>query len=156
MTRMPASAVLAAAILITPVSVVAAGSEPAAGSPTRADPDYQKARQAIDAKDWETAIELLNRVAGRNDSDANLYSWLGYAERQRGNYPQAFSYYDKALALDPKHRGAHEYIGEAYLLMGNLAKAEEHLAALDQLCFFSCSEYRELKEQVARFKQQTK
>ena len=28
---------------------------------------------------------------------------------------KAFVYYEKALSLDPRHKGAHEYIGELYL-----------------------------------------
>src|SRR3972149_10628655 len=27
----------------------------------------------------------------------------------------AFKYYERALAINPRHRGAHEYVGEAYL-----------------------------------------
>lgn len=65
---------------------------------------------------------------------------------------QAFAHYRKALDLDPEHKGAHEYIGEAYLMVGDLARAEEHLAALDGLCFFGCEEYRELKEAIAAYK----
>ncbi len=118
-----------------------------------ADPDYVKAEKAINAKDWGTAVQLLTQAASRDDKNADIYNSLGYAERNRGNMELAFSYYEKALALDPKHRGAHEYIGEAYLMTGNLAKAEEHLAALDKLCFLSCLEYRELKDKIAEYKQ---
>jgi len=55
------------------------------------------------------------------------------------------------LAIDPKHRGAHEYIGEAYLTLDNLAKAKEHLATINSLCFFPCSEYRDLKKAVEAY-----
>lgn len=58
--------------------------------------------------------------------------------------------------INPKHVGVREYLGEAYLLVGNLAKAEEQLATLDKLCFASCSEYRELKEKIGDYKQQHK
>jgi hypothetical protein len=59
--------------------------------------------------------------------------------------------YTEALRLDPNHRGAHEYIGEAYLQLGNVAKAKEHLAALDRICFFPCDEYSDLKAAVAKY-----
>ena len=58
----------------------------------------------------------------------------------------------RALAIDPKHRGAHEYMGEAYLLLGNLPQAEEHLAVLDKLCWLPCSEYSTLKTKVAEYR----
>lgn len=118
-----------------------------------ADPDYTKAEAAIKAERWNEAVELLNRVAGRDDKSADVYNYLGYAERHRGNLGAAFKHYERALALDPKHRGAHEYAGEAYLLAGDVAKAETHLAALDKLCFLPCAEYRELKEKIAEYKQ---
>ena len=117
------------------------------------DPDYAQAQKAINAKDWDTAVQLLTQAVSRDDKNPDLYNSLGYAERNRGNMESAFSYYEKALILNPKHLGAREYMGEAYLLTGNLAKAEEQLAALDKLCFFSCLEYRELKEKVTAYKQ---
>jgi lipoprotein NlpI len=62
-----------------------------------------------------------------------------------------FKHYNQALSLDPKHRGAHEYIGEAYLMVKNSAKAKEHLAQLDKLCLFSCQEYTDLKNAIAAY-----
>ena len=55
----------------------------------------------------------------------------------------------EALRIDPRHRGAQEYIGEAHLMTGNLSKAREHLAALDKICFFGCAEYDMLKKAIA-------
>lgn len=109
------------------------------------------ARKAIDGKDWEGAIKLLEAEKERQPGNADVFNLLGFCERQRGNLDAAFAWYDKALALNPKHRGAHEYVGEAWLLAGNVAKAREHLAALDKLCTFSCPEYRELKEEIAKY-----
>ena len=116
------------------------------------DPDYTKAEKAISAKDWPTAISLLTQVVARDDKNADAYNDLGFAERNRGNLDAAFKYYDQAVSLNPKHLGVREYLGEAFLITGNLPKAEEQLAVLDKLCTFSCSEYRELKEKIADFK----
>ncbi len=66
------------------------------------------------------------------------------------------SHYTEALRLDPKHRGAHEYIGEAYLMKGDVAKAKEHLATLDRLCLFGCGEYSAVKKSIAGFEQKTR
>jgi tetratricopeptide (TPR) repeat protein len=116
-----------------------------------ADPDLAMARKAIEKKEWQEAIRRLEKVAERQGASADVQNLLGYAERNRGNMDAAFAHYEKALRLDPKHRGAHEYVGEAYLMVGNLAKAKEHLAALDKLCRFSCEEYRDLKKKVASY-----
>ena len=77
---------------------------------------------------------------------------LGYSYRNLKRYPESFKAYETALDIDPKHRGAHEYIGVAYIQTGNLAKAEEHLAALDKICFFPCEEFTDLKKAVAAAK----
>ncbi len=119
-----------------------------------ADPDLEHAKSAIKDKSWDKAIELLNKAVLRDPKNAEIHNLLGFAERNRGNLDAAFKHYEVALSLDPKHRGAHEYIGEAYLMAGNLAKAEEHLAKLDKLCFFPCEEYSDLKEAIAKYKQQ--
>jgi DNA-binding SARP family transcriptional activator len=59
-----------------------------------------------------------------------------------------FHHYREALRLAPEHRGAHEYIGEAYLTEGNVQKAREHLKQLDRLCLFGCEEYSSLKKAI--------
>jgi len=56
------------------------------------------------------------------------------------------------LKLNPRHRGAHEYLGEAYLMINNLAKAEEHLAALQRICLLPCAEYGDLEKKVAAYR----
>jgi hypothetical protein len=53
-----------------------------------------------------------------------------------------------------KHKGAHEYLGEAYLQVSQLELAEQELKALDKICFFSCDEYRDLKEEITRYKRE--
>jgi tetratricopeptide (TPR) repeat protein len=118
-----------------------------------ADPNMEKANQAIKDKNWDQAIELLNKALARDDKNAEIYNLLGYSERNRGNLEAAFKYYDRALAINPRHRGAHEYVGEAYLMTGNLAKAEEQLAVLDKLCLFPCEEYSDLKAAIGEYKQ---
>jgi tetratricopeptide (TPR) repeat protein len=83
--------------------------------------------------------------------NADAFNWLGYATRKNGDPKASIPLYEKALALDPKHRGAHEYIGEAYLMLNDPAKARHHLKALDSLCFLPCSEYTDLKKAVEAY-----
>jgi Flp pilus assembly protein TadD len=138
---------------VAPLAINAAGS---IDESTPIDPDFAAAVKAVEAKQWDQAMTLLTRALGRDAQNADIENYLGYTERHRGNMDAAFKRYGKALALNPKHRGAHEYVGEAYLLTGNLAKAEEHLKALDKLCFFPCSEYSDLKKKVAEYKKKHK
>ena len=115
------------------------------------DPDYTAAVRAIKLDKFAEAIPLLQRVVSRDASNADAFNWLGYATRRNGNPAASLPFYEKALAIDPKHRGAHEYIGEAYLMLGNVDKAKEHLARLNSLCFMPCSEYSDLKKAVERY-----
>jgi tetratricopeptide (TPR) repeat protein len=115
------------------------------------DSDYTAGVKAIKADKFADAIPLLQRVVDRDAKNADAYNWLAYATRRNGDAAAALPLYEKALAIDPKHRGAHEYIGEAYLILGNLPKAKEHLARLDSLCMLGCSQYRDLKKAVEEY-----
>ena len=126
------------------------GGTEAAAPP--ADPQYTEAVAAIKAHQYAKAIPLLTAYVARVPDDANAENYLGYASRKTGDLPAAFTHYNRALELNPKHRGVHEYIGEAYLMTGNLAKAEEHLKVLDRLCVLTCEEYRDLKAAIASYK----
>jgi tetratricopeptide (TPR) repeat protein len=137
-----------------PLPALAAGGGAGGGGgrgsePTRpVDPDYAAGVKAIKAGQYPAAIRLLERVTARETTNADAYNWLAYATRKNGDPAAAIPLYEKVLAIDPDHRGAHEYIGEAYLQLDNLAKAKEHLARLDKLCWLPCSEYRDLKKAV--------
>jgi tetratricopeptide (TPR) repeat protein len=139
-------AALAALLMLAAPAACADAGDPA--PPTATDPNFIAAKKAIDAKEWKKAIDLLNKVR----VNADVHNYLGYAYRHLGNYKEAFHNYGRALEIDPAHRGAHEYVGEAYLLTDNLPKAEEHLAALNRLCGTSCEEYRDLAREVAAYK----
>ena len=116
------------------------------------DPNYTAGKQLVEAMNWPAALEAFEKAAAKDPGNANAQNYLGYVNRKMGKFDLAFKYYAEALRLDPKHKGAHEYVGEAYLMVGNLAKAEEHLRALDGICFFSCEEFRDLKKAVAEYK----
>jgi tetratricopeptide (TPR) repeat protein len=125
------------------------------GQASAVDPRYSQGVAEIEAGRFPQAVAALESYIASEPAhaqDADAQNWLGYAYRKSGNLDAAFLHYDKALAINPRHRGAHEYMGEAYLMTGNLAQAEEHLKALDQLCFTPCKEYTQLKQEVASWK----
>jgi Flp pilus assembly protein TadD len=117
------------------------------------DPEYAAGKKAIEAKDWNAAIKAFSSAALRDTRNADIQNYLGYAHRNSGNLSLAFRHYEKALQLSPRHRGAHEYMGEAYLMVGDLAKAEEHLEALRSICLIACEEYEDLKTQIVAYRQ---
>jgi tetratricopeptide (TPR) repeat protein len=143
--------VFLASFAINPMAFAMGGdSTPQASQ--QSDPDYAAGKQAIDQRDWATAVDRLTKALVRNPKSADIHNYLGFAQRKSGNYEKAFLHYTEALKIDPNHRGAHEYIGEAYLEQNNLARAEEHLKALDRICTFGCKEYSELKDRIAAYK----
>jgi Flp pilus assembly protein TadD len=119
---------------------------------TTVDPEYSRGVDAIKAGKYPDGIRALESYTARVKTNADAENWLGFAYRKTGALDAAFSHYDRALALNPKHRGAHEYMGEAYLLAGNLSKAEEHLRALDDLCPGSCIESDLLRRAIGDYK----
>jgi tetratricopeptide (TPR) repeat protein len=119
---------------------------------TPADPNYVSAKAMIEAKNYAGAMPLLQQVVAKNPKDADAYTLMGYATRKSGDPNGSLQYYNTALGIDPKHIGAHEYVGEAYLQLGRLPEAEQHLARLDSICVFGCVEYRDLKAAVANYK----
>ena len=141
------SVVVAAALLVGgsafAADVVATPSKPDVLAPARAQ---------IAQRNWQGAIDELKKVNDPSNADWN--NLMGYSLRKAdaGNAGEAEKFYDEALRIEPRHRGALEYSGELYLMTGNLAKAEERLAALDKACFLPCEEYSDLKKAVARYK----
>jgi tetratricopeptide (TPR) repeat protein len=148
------------AFLLVLATAMAAAAADTAPTPARApaDRDLADARARIEAKDWTAARSILETAVARDPRNADYHNLLAYSIRHTANpdMDAVFKHYGEALRLDPKHRGAHEYIGEAYLMVGNVGKAKEHLAALDKICVFSCEEYRDLKKAIERYEAQKK
>jgi tetratricopeptide (TPR) repeat protein len=137
------------ALLLIAASASGNGTEEA--TPTE-NLDYQAGLEAIQSSDWKRAISNLNVALVAEPTNADLQNWLGYAYRHAGKYDEAFDHYRAALHLNPEHRGAHEYIGETYLLTGNKAKAREHLAALERICGAQCAQYLDLQRAITTAK----
>jgi Flp pilus assembly protein TadD len=149
------AALIGVTILVLPVAAIALPAEDESAD-VKLDPDFVTGKRAIDAKNWDAAIKAFSSAALRDTRNADIQNYLGYAYRKVGQLEASFRHYERALALSPRHRGAHEYIGEAYLVVDNLAKAEEHLAALQTICLIPCEEFEELKEKIEQYKSSKK
>ena len=77
--------------------------------------------------------------------------FLGYTHRMLGDYPGSLDFYQKALAIDPDHKGAHEYLGELYLMMHDSGSANTQLAELTRLCPDGCDEKDALTKAMADY-----
>jgi tetratricopeptide (TPR) repeat protein len=116
------------------------------------DPDFKLGKRALAQENWTGAIAAFELAALRDPQNADVQNYIGYAYRRLRQLGPAIGHYQQALMLNPRHRGAHEHLGEAYLVLGEPAKAEQHLGALENLCLIPCEEYDDLKRAVAAYK----
>jgi Flp pilus assembly protein TadD len=143
--------VLAAAVaVLSSVALANLGSDDGEES---TNPDWLAGKQAVEAQDWTSAVADLSKAAAAEPDNADIQNWLGFAQRKLGNMDAAFAAYNAALKLNPDHKRAREYMGEAYLLVNDLPKAEKQLAELQRLCTpIPCEEYKDLKRAVDEYK----
>ena len=144
-------ALAASLALLTALPAPAADTAPSPAPAAPKDP-LAGARAQIAAKRWPAAIDELKKVNASGSADWN--NLMGYALRKQATPDLEGSerFYDAALRIDPKHRGTLEYSGELYLMKGDLPKAEQRLATLEQVCGASCEEYGDLKKAIAAYK----
>src|SRR6516165_7959564 len=115
------------------------------------DPDFAAGKRAIVAGDSNGAIKVLTSAGLRDDRNADIQNYLGYAYRRLRRLDEAMRHYQQALKLNPRHRSAHEHLGEAYLVKGDFDKAEEQRAALERICLIPCGEYDDLTRAIAQY-----
>ena len=114
---------------------------------------YDKAYELVYYKKFDKSIKLLEKIAKRKDlgkKKADVYNLLGFSYRKQNkpDLDKAFDAYKVALEANPKHLGAHEYLGELYITLGNMNKANEMLLKLETLAGTNSMEYRKLKKAI--------
>lgn len=117
-------------------------------APAGATTPYESAKAHIAAKEWKAAITVLSTLTVAEPGNADAWNLLGYATRKNGDPKAAVPLYAKALVLNPRHRGALEYQGEAYVELRQLTRARANLAALKRICGTTCEEYRDLAAMI--------
>ena len=131
--------------LMLAVSITA----PLAAAPTlqsRLDaiPAYAEAKAKVAAKDYPGAVALLAKVLETHPEEPDALNLMGFSLRHVGRRDEALDFYRRALAHDPQHLSANEYLGELYVQLGQLEKARERLAVLEAACGRDCEETRDL------------
>ena len=109
---------------------------------------FRNGSMLVEYEMYEDAITYLNRADSEDPNNADVHNLLGFSYRKLGKYETAYRHYQKALSIDPEHRGALEYLGELYVETGQLGKAKQQLARLDSACTLKCSEYKKLKQLI--------
>jgi Flp pilus assembly protein TadD len=143
---------------VSAMSTLAAfASNPAFAADTETTPavnaqlsDYATGQKWVDAKEWTKAAAAFKRATAADPKNADAWNMLGFSSRWAGDYQGAFAAYDQALKLNPNHRGAHSYLGVAYVKTNDMAKAQAQLAKVESLCGNkTCDEYKLLAGAIA-------
>ena len=114
---------------------------------------YELAEKHIDNQSYNKSLKLLKKLTKREDlgtKRADIYNLLGFSYRKHSepNLDKAFEAYRIALDANPEHLGAHEYLGELYITLGNMNKANEMLLKLETIAGTNSMEYRKLKTAI--------
>ena len=140
-------------ILILALTVTGMTSSPVfADASSSRDSRYTPFQELIDAEKYEMAISELRTALVESPDDADLLNLLAYSQRKLMRFDEALVNYQKALKIEPEHRGANEYLGELYLQLGQLDDALQRLQVLDDACFFGCEEFDELEEAIENYR----
>ena len=114
---------------------------------------YNKAYELVYNKKFDKSIKLLKKIANRKDlgeKKADVYNLLGFSYRKQSepDLDKALESYKIAIETNPEHLGAHEYLGELYITLGNMNKANEMLNNLEKIAGTSSMEYIKLKKAI--------
>jgi Flp pilus assembly protein TadD len=105
----------------------------------------------IKKQDYAGAIPLLLTALQKSPKDPDIMNELGYSYRESGQLDQALVYYRQALAIDPDHAAAREYLGELYLKQDQPNMANIELGELKRICKSGCEARRELEKAIADY-----
>lgn len=132
--------------------LIASGAHPSfaagTGGGSEEASEIQQSRALLKEGNHAKAEGLLRKAVADDPGSADAWNLLGYATRMQGNLEDAEKFYMKALDLEPKHLGAMQYMGMLYVKTGRVDEAKKLLARIDDVCFFSCSEYDDLKRAI--------
>jgi len=118
-----------------------------AGKPS----EYRQAMKLIKKQDYAGAIPLLLAALKKSPADPDIMNELGYSYRESGQLDEALNYYRQALAIDPDHAAAREYLGELYLKQNQPNMANIELTELKRICKSGCEARRELEKAIADY-----
>ena len=106
------------------------------------------------AKNGEYDAALATLRSARDQDDPRIQTMIGFTLRKLGRVDEAFGYYFKALATRPDATTTRQYLGEAYLQIGDPARAREQLAEIAKRCGMACEDYAALAEEIARYERE--
>jgi len=145
------SRIAAIAIVCTslnPFAAYAADTEETQASASS--PTFASAMALVDAHQYAEALPSLLALNEQTPKNPDVLNLIGFSLRKMGKMDEALDYYTRALAINPEHHGANEYLGELYLEIGQPEKAKERLEVLRLACK-DCEEFEELQDKIIQY-----
>ena len=102
----------------------------------------EKGEECYNKRDYNGAIEALNKAIEIDPNYANAWAWLGAVYNDFGNSEKAMAMNLKAIEINPKNAMAWNNIGVTYSNLGNLDKAiesYERACSLDKKLYYPYS-----------------
>ena len=106
----------------------------------------KKGKEDKAQKKYEKALKLLVKSNKKKPNKPDTLNYLGFTSRKLGDFENGEKYYLQGLAIDPKHIGINEYLGELYVATNRHNLAVERLGVLESC---NCEEYDQLKAVIA-------
>ena len=96
--------------------------------------------------DYERAHVALEKFRTTHPHiQADKYNLMGVIAQEMGDIAASLEYFDTALSVRPSHVQALYNQAEIYLKTGDIGKAKDNLARIDDICWLGCTEKRALK-----------
>ena len=93
-------------------------------------------------KRYQKAQKFLIKSNKEKPNKADTLNYLGFTTRKLGDFEGGEKFYLQGLAINPKHKGINEYLGELYVATNRINLAKERLGVLKGC---NCQEYDQLK-----------
>lgn len=106
-------------------------------------------RSMLQNEKYSNAVKWLKQIVEQEPANADAWNLMGFAERKRGQLKKAAKAYNKALQLNPDHKGALEYQGELFIVQERRGMAEANRDRLIALCPDGCEELTDLEAALA-------
>lgn len=123
--------------------------EPAKAGMIDDDSIYEAGRSLAMNGKYDEAIKVLTLAADK--TDPRILNYLGYSHRKAGRVLVGLGYYQEALRNNPDYTLVREYMGEAHLMLGDVASARVQLSEIEKRCGKGCREYGMLEEQIESY-----
>jgi tetratricopeptide (TPR) repeat protein len=99
------------------------------------------------AKRYDEALATLDSL--RDPNTAEALNYRGYVTRKLGRVDEGIAYYLKSVEMDPNYAEVREYLGEAYVIKGDLTAAKAQLRVIEEICGTKCEQYQHLADAIS-------